>query len=49
MDGSRGTISPIGEVTSQKARSPRDSRKKETRIQIEEEKIVRMAFGEYAF
>jgi len=36
---------PFDEVTSQKARSPRDSRKKETRIQTEEEKIVRMALG----
>ena len=36
---------PFDEVTSQKARSPRDSRKKETRIQTEEEETVRMALG----
>ena len=33
------------EVTSQKARSPGDSGKKETRIQTEDQKIVHMALG----
>ena len=45
MDGSRGTTSPIDEVTSQKARSSGDSGKNEIRIQTEDQKVVHMASG----